>query len=165
MHRRRAIMAVMFALALPGTGASTANDVIADYFGDGQLDSVHSVEDLRAALMIAQERTGDGPQYSAFADVVSEAITQDIAGTSSAARDQLSAQRPKAAGDVSAGPDPTAGPPEAASDLPTPPTPDPNEALPVAVPIMGVVALGLVATGSVAGLLRRRRRRRPPPSP
>ena len=55
-------------------------------------------------------------------------------------------------------PDPTAT--TAPDDgLPTPPPTDPTDELPMAVPIMGFVALGLVAIGSFSAIWRRRRRR------
>ena len=42
--------------------------------------------------------------------------------------------------------------------LPTPPPTDPKDELPAAVPVMGFVALGLVAIGSASAIWRRRRR-------
>ncbi len=143
-----------------GAGVAAPNDVIADYFVDGQLNGVYSVEDLREALAFAQARVGGGAQYSAFADIVSEAITQDLAGTSGAAAEQLKEQDPTATPRPTPPPDPTAtaaAPPP--SDIPTPPPSDPSDQLPAAVPIMGFVALGLVAIGSFAAVWRRRRRR------
>ena len=134
------------------------NDVIADYFVDGQLDAVYSVEDLRAALAFAQQRVGTGAQYSAFADIVSQAITQDLAGTSGAAKEQLEAQKPRTRTQASPPPDPTATV-QQDDGLPTPPPSDPSDKLPMAVPVMGFVALGLVAIGSVSAIWRRRRRR------
>ena len=133
------------------------NDVIADYFVDGQLDAVHSVDDLRAALAFAQRRVGSGAQYSAFADIVSQAITQDLAGTSGAAEEQLQAQQPRTRTQTTPAPDPTATV-QQDDGLPTPPPSDPTDELPAAVPIMGFVALGLVAIGSISAIWRRRRR-------
>ena len=133
------------------------NDVIADYFVDGQLDAVYSVDDLRAALAFAQERVGSGAQYSAFADIVSQAITQDLAGTSGAAEEQLQAQQPRTRTQTTPAPDPTATV-QQDDGIPTPPPSDPSDELPLAVPIMGFVALGLVAFGSISAIWRRRRR-------
>ncbi len=159
MRLRLIALAVAIPLALGGTAASAPNDVIADYFLDGQLDGTYSVDDLRAALAFAQDRVGTGGQYSAFADIVSQAITRDLAGTSVAAQEQLKAQRPVGSPgrQTSPPPDPTAT--VAADDgLPTPPPSDPGDQLPAVVPIMGFVALGLVAIGSFSAVWRRRRR-------
>ena len=149
-------------VALGGIGGATVasaapNDVIADYFVDGQLDATYSVDDLRAALAFAQERVGSDAQYSAFADIVGQAITQDLAGTSGAAEEQLQAQEPRTPAQTTPAPDPTA---TVVQDdgLPTPPPTDPTDELPTAVPIMGFVALGLVAIGSFSAIWRRRRR-------
>lgn len=158
MRLRLIALAVAIPLTLGGSAASAPNDVIADYFLDGQLNGTYSVDDLRAALAFAQDRVGTGGQYSAFADIVSQAITRDLAGTSAAAQDQLKAQPPVPAPrtPVTPAPDPAA---TAADDgLPTPPPTDPSDQLPVAVPVMGFVALGLVAMGSFSALWRRRRR-------
>lgn len=159
--RAIALLAVPL-LALGGIGGVTSanaapNDVIADYFVDGQLDAVYSVDDLRAALAFAQDRVGSGAQYSAFADIVSQAITQDLAGTSGAAEEQLKAQQPRARTQTTPAPDPTATV-QQDDGIPTPPPSDPSDELPLAVPIMGFVALGLVAFGSISAIWRRRRR-------
>jgi len=159
--RAIALLAVPL-LALGGIGGVTSaqaapNDVIADYFVDGQLDAVYSVDDLRAALAFAQERVGSGAQYSAFADIVSQAITQDLAGTSGAAEEQLKAQQPRTRTQTTPAPDPTATV-QQDDGIPTPPPSDPSDELPLAVPIMGFVALGLVAFGSISAIWRRRRR-------
>jgi len=159
--RAIALLAVPL-LALGGISGVTSaqaapNDVIADYFVDGQLDAVYSVDDLRAALAFAQERVGSGAQYSAFADIVSQAITQDLAGTSGAAEEQLKAQQPRTRTQTTPAPDPTATV-QQDDGLPTPPPSDPSDELPLAVPIMGFVALGLVAFGSISAIWRRRRR-------
>lgn len=159
MRLRLIALAVAIPLTLGGSAASAPNDVIADYFLDGQLNGTYSVDDLRAALAFAQDRVGTGGQYSAFADIVSQAITRDLAGTSAAAQDQLKAQKPAAGPgrQTSPPPDPTAT--VAADDgLPTPPPSDPSDQLPAVVPVMGFVALGLVAIGSFSAVWRRRRR-------
>jgi len=142
---------------ITSTAAAAPNDVIADYFVDGQLNGSYSVEDLRAALAFAQDRVGTGAQYSAFADIISQAITGDLAGTSGAAEDQLKAQQPRPRTQTTPAPDPTA---TVVQDdgLPAPPPSDPSDELPAAVPIMGFVALGLVVLGSVSAIWRRRRR-------
>ncbi len=159
MRTRLAALALALPLAL-GTAATAApNDVIADYFLDGRLDADYPVGDLRAALAFARERVGSGTQYTAFADIVGEAITRDLAGTDAAAEEQLKAQEPGAnpRTETTPPPDP-AGVVEPGADLPTPPPTDPNGDLPSAVPIMGFVALGLVAIGSASAIMRRRRR-------
>ena len=159
MRLRLIALAVAIPLALGGTAASAPNDVIADYFLDGQLNGTYSVDDLRAALAFAQDRVGTGGQYSAFADIVSQAITRDLAGTSAAAQDQLNAQKPAAGPGKQASPPPDPTATVAADDgLPTPPPSDPSNQLPVVVPVMGFVALGLVAIGSFSAVWRRRRR-------
>ena len=91
-------LALAGAIAVVGmapVASAAPNDVIADYFVDGILDGGYSVDDLRAALAFAQKRVGSGAQYTAFADIVSEAITRDLAGTDdpgAAAERQLQAQ-------------------------------------------------------------------------
>jgi hypothetical protein len=167
--RLTALLAVpVLALAVAGGGsvASAApNDVIADYFVDGQLNGTYTVDDLRGALAFARERVGTGAQYSAFADIVSEAITRDLAGTSGgageAAEEQLKGQTPGTRTQVAPPPDPAAPPTATVADegLPTPPPTDPADTLPMVVPVMGFVALGLVAIGSFSAFWRRRRRR------
>ena len=139
---------------------ASPNDVIADYFVDGQLNGAYSVTDLRGALDFAQTRVGSGAQYSAFADIVSEALTQRLAGTSGdTAEVQLEAQNPNARAQTTPRPDPSATTAAAPDDgLPPPPPADPNDELPTAVPVMGFVALGLVAVGSISAIWRRRRR-------
>lgn len=164
-----ALLAVpMLAIAGAGaisTAAAAPNDVIADYFVDGQLNGTYSVEDLRGALAFAQKRVGTGAQYSAFADIVSEAITRDLAGTSGgaavAAEEQLKVQTPRTRTQVAPPPAPVAPTATTVTDegLPTPPPSDPADTLPMVVPVMGFVALGLVAIGSFSAFWRRRRRR------
>lgn len=147
---------------LAGTAAAAPTDVIADYFVDGQLNGTYPVDDLRGALEYAQQRVGGDAQYSAFADIISEAITRDLAGTSDSAADQLKAQTAPARPRPAAPPDPTATTAVVApadDGLPTPPPSDPTDNLPAAVPVMGFVALGLVAIGSFSAFWRRRRRR------
>lgn len=145
---------------LAGTAAAAPTDVIADYFVDGQLNGTYPVDDLRGALEYAQQRVGGDAQYSAFADIISEAITRDLAGTSDSAAEQLRGQDARARPAPAAPPDPTATTEGAAGDgLPTPPPSDPADRLPAAVPVMGFVALGLVAVGSASAIWRRRRRR------
>ena len=74
---------------------ASQNDVIADYFVDGQLNGTYSVTEVRRALAFAQTRVGSDAQYSAFADIVSEALTRRLAGTSAdSAEVQLKAQQP-----------------------------------------------------------------------
>ncbi|MBM3635344.1 MAG: hypothetical protein FJW99_08725 [Actinobacteria bacterium] len=159
MRARLATLLIALAVACGAATPAMAapNDVIADYFVDGQLNGSYSVEDLRAALAFAQDRVGTGAQYSAFADIISQAITGDLAGTSGAAKEQLKAQEPRTRTQTTPAPDPTA---TVVQDdgLPTPPPSDPADELPAAVPIMGFVALGLVALGSVSAIWRRRRR-------
>ena len=152
------VTAAVLATGIAVTPALSApNDVIADYFVDGQLDAVYTVDDLRGALAFAQQRVGSGAQYSAFADIVSQAITQDLAGTSGAAEQQLKEQEPRTRTQTTPAPDPTATV-QQDDGLPTPPPSDPSDELPAAVPIMGFVALGLVAIGSFSAIWRRRRR-------
>lgn len=165
MRRRILLASILLAPVALGSGSAMAapSEVVADYFIDGRLDAAYSVEDLRAALLFAQEKVGTGPQYSAFADIVTEEITREIAGTSAGAEEQLKAQQP--GGQTTSVPAP--GPPvtvpapapaPAADGLPTPPPTGPTDDMPPAVPIMGVVALGLVAVGSASAVIRRRRR-------
>ena len=165
MRRRILLASILLAPVALGSGSAMAapSEVVADYFIDGRLDAAYSVEDLRAALLFAQEKVGTGPQYSAFADIVTEEITREIAGTSAGAEDQLKAQQPggQTTSVPAPGPPvtvPTPAPAPAAGDLPTPPPTDPADDMPPAVPIMGVVALGLVAVGSASAVIRRRRR-------
>ena len=165
MRRRILLASILLAPVALGAGSAMAapSEVVADYFIDGLLDAAYSVEDLRAALLFAQEKVGTGPQYSAFADIVTEEITREIAGTSAGAEEQLKAQQPggQTTSVPAPGPPvtvPTPAPAPAAGDLPTPPPTDPADDMPPAVPIMGVVALGLVAVGAASAVIRRRRR-------
>jgi hypothetical protein len=144
-------------IGLTGVAGAAPNDVVADYFVDGQLDGIYSVDDLRGALAFAQERAGGGAQYSAFADIVSQAITRDLAGTG-AAEDQLRAQSLQSRTQPAPPPAPTATVPRS-SGLPTPPPSDPGDQLPLAVPMMALGALGLIAVGSLSAIWRRRRGR------
>lgn len=153
-------MTALAALTAPMTFAAP-NDVIADYFVDGQLNGSYSVEDLRGALAFAKERTGEDGQYSAFAEIVGEALTARLAGVDDSARDQLNAQRPGTPTQAPAAPPPVDAVVTTANDgLPTPPATDPDDQMPAAVPIMGFVALGLVAAGAGSAIWRRRRARR-----
>ena len=166
MRTRPTALIAAAVLALGGAGAlpmatAAPNDVIADYFVDGQLNGTYSVEDLRGALAFAQRQSGSGAQYSAFADIIGEALTRNLAGTSGAAAEQLKVQTAPTRTKASPPPDPTATTAPAAQDpaIPAPPPSDPSDSLPAAVPVMGFVALGLVARGSFSASWRRRRRR------
>lgn len=153
-------MALALLVPVAGPAAAAPTDVVADYFVDGKLDGVYSVEDLRGALAFAQDRAGNGPQYSAFADIVGQAITRDLAGTAGAAQDQLTTQVPAGRTQTTPAPDPSAATATVVSDdgLPAPPAADPTDDLPTVVPIMGFAALGLVAVGLGSAIWRRRRR-------
>ena len=73
-------VAIVATLLLPTVVAGAPRDVVRDYFADGQINGAYSVHDLRGALVFAEKRTGSGPQYSAFANAVSQAITDDLVG-------------------------------------------------------------------------------------
>jgi hypothetical protein len=157
----RRLIPTLAALALLGGTAAMAapNDVIADYFVDGQLNGRHSVEDLRGALAFAKERTGADAQYSAFAEIVGEALTARLAGVEDSAEEQLKAQTPGTPKTPPAAPPPADAAVITGNEgLPTPPATDPDDQLPLAVPIMGIAALGLVAAGTGSAVWRRRRR-------
>ena len=159
MRARLLALVVVASLGSAGIIHAAPNDVIADYFVDGQLNGSYSVEDLRGALASAKERTGEDGQYSAFAEIVGEAPTARLAGVDDSAKDQLDAQRPGTPTQAPAAPPPVDAVVTTANDgLPTPPATDPDDQLPVAVPIMGFVALGLVAAGTGSAVWRRRRR-------
>lgn len=51
------------------------------------------MEDLSGALGFAEKRTSLRPQYLAVADAVSQAITENLMGPGTAAKEQLEAQR------------------------------------------------------------------------
>lgn len=166
MRARLTALLVLALLALgtaglAGTATAAPNDVIADYFVDGQLNGTYSVEDLRGALAFAQRQSGSGAQYSAFADIIGEALTRNLAGTSGAAAEQLRVQTAPTRTKATPPPDPmaTTAPPAQDPAIPAPPPSDPSDSLPAAVPVMGFVALGLVAIGSFSAIWRRRRRR------
>jgi len=146
-------LVAVVAVAAPGYGAP--RDVVRDYFADGHINGAYSVEDLRGALIFAERRTGSGSQYSAFADAVSQAITDDLVGSGAAAAEQLKAQRKNT--ELSPAPAPAESPPSNGG-LPTPPSSAPGDSLPTAVPIMGLVAVVLVLAGIGSSVWRRLRR-------
>ena len=149
-------MFAVLAVVLTPIGASaTPNDVFADYFVDTYLNGRYTVEDLRTALTAAEKQVGKGVRYRAFADSVSEAITGRLAGTIDTAEDQLGVQSPHST-EATPSPHPTTTVTDN-DGLPAPPVPNPSDELPTAVPIMGVVALGLVAIGLLSAMIRRRR--------
>jgi hypothetical protein len=159
VRARLLALVVVASLGSAGITHAAPNDVIADYFVDGQLNGRYSVEDLRGALAFAKERTGADGQYSAFAEIVGEALTARLAGVDESARDQLNAQTPGTPKTPPAAPPPADAVVTTGNEgLPTPPATDPDGELPVAVPIMGFVALGLVAAGTGSAVWRRRRR-------
>jgi hypothetical protein len=159
VRARLLALVVVASLGSAGITHAAPNDVIADYFVDGQLNGSYSVEDLRGALAFAKERTGADGQYSAFAEIVGEALTARLAGVDESARDQLNAQTPGTPKAPAAAPPPADAVVTTGNEgLPTPPATDPDGELPVAVPIMGFVALGLVAAGTGSAVWRRRRR-------
>lgn len=144
-------------LQLAASASAAPRDVVADYFADGQINGAYSVEDLRGALVFAEKRTGSGPQYSAFADAVSQAITDDLVGSGAAAEQQLKAQRKNT--ELSPPPAPApAVPPPSNGGLPAPPSSAPGDSLPIAVPIMALSALVLILAGIGSSIWRRLRR-------
>ena len=67
--------------------------MIADYYKDGAIDNVYSIDDLRGALLFAERHASTAPQYSAFADAVNQAITDNLVGSGEAAQQLLTTPR------------------------------------------------------------------------
>jgi len=101
------------AFVIVPSGLGGPRDVVHHYFADGQINGAHSVQDLRGALVFTEKRTGSGPHYSAFADAVSQAITDDLVGSGAAAEQQLEAQRKHT--ELSPAPVPVVPPPRRAA--------------------------------------------------
>lgn len=131
-------------------------DVVADYFKDGTIDNAYSVQDLRGALAFAERHAQRAPQYSAFADAVNQAITDDLVGSGDAAQQQLTT--PRARTEISPAPAPAPTPAPAPSNLPTPPQGGPADSIPWVVPTMGIIAGLLVIAGIGSSIWRRIRR-------
>ena len=150
-----ALCTALMLIGVCGTALSSPTTVIQDYFADGQINGAYSVGDLRGALIFAEKRTGSGPQYSAFADAVSQAITDDLVGSGAAAEQQLKAQRKNT--ELSPAPAPVV-PPPSNGGLPAPPSGAPGDSLPLVVPIMALSALVLILAGIGSSIWRRLRR-------
>jgi hypothetical protein len=148
---------VLLAVLLVGLGAAQASaaprDVVADYFADGIIDGTYPVADLHAALAIAQrsQELGQGPQYGAFAEAVTQKITEQLAGT---ARDSAERQLTRERNQQELPPPPAPSDP----NLPSPPTASPGDAAPWALVVAAVLA-GLLATAGGASAAYRRIRR------
>lgn len=154
--RRRIVLLCLLCLPTLGTSAwASPTDVIADYSADGVIDADYSVNDLRGALGVVQEQTGAGAEYAVFADLVSQALTQNLAGTSGSDREDVTTKTPHARTTTVSAPTPVTATP-VGEGLPTPPAANPGEGLPMVVPIMGVIALGLVVAGTASAVWRRR---------
>ena len=67
------------------------------------------MEDLSGALGFAEKRTSSRPQYLAFAGAVSQAITENLMGSGTAAKEQLEVQRKNT--ELSPAPAPVVPPP------------------------------------------------------
>ena len=96
MRTRGLSLLVAVAILLPTTvAAGSAREVVADYFKDGRIDSGYSIQDLRGALAFARRDTATAPSYSAFADAVNQAITNNLVGSGEAAQRALTSTRPR----------------------------------------------------------------------
>ena len=155
--RRRLTYAItaLGLLILPTAAAfATPRDVVADYFRDGTINSAYSVQDLRGALAFAQRHVKRAPQYSAFADAVNQAITDELVGTGEAAQQQLTTPRNR----TEVAPEPIPAITPAPSNLPAPPQGGPADSIPWVVPTMAIIAAILILAGIGSSIWRRVRR-------
>lgn len=154
MRRARGVsLLVAVAILLPTTvAAGSARAVVADYFKDGRIDSGYSIDDLRGALVFARRHTATAPSYSAFADAVNEAITNNLVGSGEAAQRALTSTRPR--NEVAPAPIPPVPP----SNLPAPPEGAPSQSAPVAMLVIAILAGMLLLAGVGASIWRRMRR-------
>ena len=153
MRARGLSLLVAVAILLPTTvAAGSAREVVADYFKDGRIDNGYSIDDLRGALVFARRNTATAPSYSAFADAVNEAITNDLVGSGEAAQRALTSTRPR--DQVTPAPIPPVPP----SNLPAPPEGAPSQSTPVAMLVIAILAGMLLLAGLGASVWRRMRR-------
>ena len=153
MRARGLSLLVAVAILLPTTvAAGSAREVVADYFKDGRIDNGYSIEDLRGALVFARRQTATAPSYSAFADAVNEAITNNLVGSGEAAQRALTSTRPR--NEVTPAPIPPVPP----SNLPSPPEGAPSQSMPVAMLVIAILAGMLLVAGFGASIGRRMRR-------
>ena len=153
MRARGLSLLVGVAILLPTTvAAGSAREVVADYFKDGRIDNGYSIDDLRGALVFARRNTATAPSYSAFADAVNEAITNDLVGSGEAAQRALTSTRPR--DQVTPAPIPPVPP----SNLPAPPEGAPSQSMPVAMLVIAILAGMLLLAGLGASIWRRMRR-------
>ena len=155
MRRLLIPLALLGALAIgiaPGLGSPRA--VVADYLKDGAIDSVYSIDDLRGALVFAERHASTAPQYSAFADAVNQAITDNLVGSGEAAQQQLTTPRNRT--EVTPPPEPAPAP--IPSNLPAPPQGSPADSIPWVVPTMAIIAAILILAGIGSSIWRRVRR-------
>jgi len=148
-------LALLGALAIgiaPSLGSPRA--VVADYFKDGAIDNVYSIDDLRGALVFAERHASTAPQYSAFADAVNQAITDNLVGSGEAAQQQLTTPRNRT--EVTPPPEPAPAP--IPSNLPAPPQGSPADSIPWVVPTMAIIAAILILAGIGSSIWRRVRR-------
>ena len=147
-------MASATLLIAVATGAASPRAVVADYFKDGAIDNVYSIDDLRGALVFAERHASTAPQYSAFADAVNQAITDNLVGSGEAAQQQLTTPRNRA--EVTPPPEPVPAP--IPSNLPAPPQGSPADSIPWVVPTMAIIAAILILAGIGSSIWRRVRR-------
>ena len=153
MRARGVSLLVAIAILLPTTvAAGSAREVVADYFKDGRIDNGYSIDDLRGALVFARRNTATAPSYSAFADAVNEAITNNLVGSGEAAQRALTSTRPR--NEVTPAPIPPVPP----SNLPSPPEGAPSQSMPVAMLVIAILAGMLLLAGIGASIWRRMRR-------
>ena len=153
MRARGLSLLVAVAILLPTTvAAGSAREVVADYFKDGRIDNGYSIDDLRGALVFARRNTATAPSYSAFADAVNEAITNNLVGSGEAAQRALTSTWPR--NEVTPAPIPPVPP----SNLPSPPEGAPSQSMPVAMLVIAILAGMLLLAGIGASIWRRMRR-------
>ena len=108
------------------------------------------MEDLSGALGFAEKRTSSRPQYSVFADAVSQAITDNLVGSGEAAQQQLTT--PCNRTELAPPPEPSTAP--IPSNLSAPPWGSPAASIPWVVPTMAIIAAVLILT-FVSAVFRR----------
>ena len=149
-----ALLLLATALGYYSPASGSPKTILNDYLRDGALDHAYPVVDLRRALALARRRGAIAPEYSAFADAVNQAITDDLVGSGAAAQEQLNTPRSR----TEIAPPPQPEPVPIPSNLPTPPQGSPADSIPWVVPTMAIIAGILILAGIGSSVWRRVRR-------
>ena len=154
----RAIRLCLLALGALLLGAqvatATPQDVIADYYVDGQIDpGRYSTAELKGALAIVGDQGGS---YDAFKDLVNGELTARLVG----GHDGSGPSAPIDKGQTPTQTTTTSGPNELPpGPVPTPPASVTDDGVPLGFIVLSVAAGLLVIAGGGMALARRMRRR------